>query len=343
MNRRERVLRAVELNRPDRCPIAHSLLPAALLEHGTHLVDLLKDYPNDFGSSEHTIPKIDDLGATYKAGRHRDDWGTVWVSSVDGIHGQVAEFPIHSWEEAESYEFPPLPDREGVEKMKRHVAEAKKDSYVSHGFAPGNYFERLHFLLGFRTVLTSLVKQPPQFVDFADRLLEYSLESIGQAVEAKPDCIGFGDDWGAQDRLLINPEIWRSFFKPRYKKMFDLVHDHGAFVHFHSDGYIDAILDDFYEIGVNVLNPQFSCHDLDDFAERVRGRFCINSDIDRQVILPHGSPDEVAAYVRRVIKIFGQENGGGLFGRGELNMDVPLANAKAMFDAFLKYGRYEWE
>lgn len=342
MNRRERVLRAVELRRPDRCPIVHSILPAAFLTHGKALVDLLSKYPNDFGSSEHSIPKIEDLSPDYKAGRNADSWGTVWESTTNGIHGQVADYPIHTWEQAEEYRFPPLPSDEDIAKRRTSVAEAKKDLLVMNGFNPGNYFERLQWLLGFRTVLTCLVRQPPQFVRFADRLLEYCLQSIGRTLEARPDGVSFGDDWGAQDRLLIKPEIWRSFFRPRYKRMFDLVHDSGAFVQLHSDGYIVDILDDLHEIGVDILNPQFSCHDLDDFAERTRGRFCINSDVDRQGVLPHASPGEMASHIRYLVRVFGQDNEGGLFGRGELNMDVPLDNVKAMFDSFVRYGKYKW-
>ena len=342
MDRRERVIRAVEMRRPDRCPIVHSILPAALYKHGQGLVDLLRQYPNDFGSSEHAIPKTEEISPAYRKGRNRDSWGTVWVSSANGIHGQVAEHPIRDLEEAEEYEFPAHQSEEAIQKTKRDVAEAKRNRFVSHGYNPGNYFERLHFLLGFKNVLKYLVSRPPRFVDFADRLLEFSLESIERTLEARPDCVSFGDDWGSQDRLLVNPETWRSFFKPRYKKMFDLVHDGGAYVHFHSDGYIVDILDDFHEIGVNTLNPQFSCHDLEDFAERTRGKFCINSDVDRQVVLPHYTPDQVKNHIGYLVDLFGRQNNGGLFGRGELNMDVPLENIRAMFDGWVTYGKYRW-
>ena len=343
MNRRERVVRAVEMRQPDRCPILHEYLPAAMFKHGQALVDLLRKYPNDFGSSEHSIPKPDDISPSYRAGDNRDDWGTVWRSTANGIHGQVVEYPIHTWEDAESFEFPPLPGDEEIQRRRRDVANAKKDIFVRGGFNPGNYFERLQWVMGFRPILTNLIRRPPQFVEFADRMLDYCLKSIERTLETKPDCVSFADDWGSQDRLLIRPDTWRSFFKPRYKRMFDLVHDHGACVQFHSDGHITDIIDDLYRIGVNILNPQFSCHDLDDFAERVRGKFCILSDVDRQVLLPHGTPQQIESHVKYLIRIFGRENNGGLLGRGELNMDVPLENVKALYDSFLKYGRYNWK
>ena len=57
----------------------------------------------------------------------------------------------------------------------------------------------------------------------ADRILEeYLLPTIEISLEAGAEIIGFGDDWGAQNQLLINPKSWRKIFKPRYKRLFDL-------------------------------------------------------------------------------------------------------------------------
>jgi len=104
------------------------------------------------------------------------------------------------------------------------------------------------------------------------------------------------------------PEFWREFFEPRYKKMPNLEHDHGVYLHFHSDDHIIEIIPDSIEVGVNVLNQQFSCHRLQDLADVTRGKACIASDIDRQYILPKGSPEELEAYIKRVIDIFGCGN-----------------------------------
>ena len=68
---------------------------------------------------------------------------------------------------------------------------------------------------------------------------------------------------------------------------------------------------------------------------------CISSDIDRQYMLPKGRPEEVKAYVKRVIELFSHEGRGGLICRGEINIDVPLENVEAMYEAFKKYGLYE--
>lgn len=345
MNSRERVLAAINLSKPDRVPLMHSPLPGALIKYGERLIEIFRKYPHDFGPSEFTIPKPEELPADYRAGVHRDGWGTLWSSTVDGIHGQVVDYPIKTVEDYLTYEFPKLPQEaeEYKSRLKKYVEDLKaKGFFVMLGFDPGNFFERLQWLRGFRNLMVDLIRGCRELDTFTDSLLEYSLRSIQLVLEAKPDAISFADDWGTQDRLMINPNLWRSFFKPRYRCMFKLVHDYDAYVYFHSDGHIIDIIPDLYEIGVDVLNPQFSCHRLEELVDAIKGRICISSDIDRQYVLPRGSPEEVEDYVKKVVELFGYGNNGGLIGRGEVNIDVPLESVEAMYKAFLKYGMYKW-
>ena len=101
----------------------------------------------------------------------------------------------------------------------------------------------------------------------------------------------------------------------------------------HSCGSVYELIPDFIEIGLNILNPQFSCMDLKALAAATHKKLTILSDIDRQRLLPFGKPDEVRDHVRNVVRIFDAKNG-GFIGRGELAKDVPLANAEAMYAAF---------
>jgi uroporphyrinogen decarboxylase len=77
---------------------------------------------------------------------------------------------------------------------------------------------------------------------------------IKQLKEYRFDAVAFYDDWGTQDNLIISPEMWREFFKPRYEKQFKIAHQHGLDIYFHSCGYIYDIIPDFIEIGVDMLN-----------------------------------------------------------------------------------------
>ena len=58
------------------------------------------------------------------------------------------------------------------------------------------------------------------------------------------------DDWGAQDRMMVSPAIWRELFKPIYREYCDVARQAGKFVFMHSDGCILDILPDLIEVGV---------------------------------------------------------------------------------------------
>lgn len=347
MNSRERVLAAVNLDRPDRAPIRHLLsVPAALIKHRGKLVSILKKYPDDFGTLVSRIPLPKELGPESRKGLHKDEWGITWKSTMNGLFGHVYEPPIKTWDDLDNYGFPPLPSPREIERMARYVSEHKKRGYPAElSFNPrgyGCYFEKMWQLRGLRNLMVDFMKRPKELYEFADRLQGYIMDFLEAVLVAKPDIIVSQDDWGSQKGLMVRPEFWREFFKPRYKEMFKQVRDHGAHLYFHSDGFIMDIVPDLIEVGVDVLNPQFSCHELAELGEVTRGKVCIASDIDRQYILPRGKPEEVETYVERVIDIFGYGNDGGLMLMGEINVDTPLENVKAMYRAFRCYGRYSW-
>ncbi len=43
---------------------------------------------------------------------------------------------------------------------------------------------------------------------------EFRFAQCEKYVELGVDIVWLGDDFGMQDRMMINPELWRKFFKP---------------------------------------------------------------------------------------------------------------------------------
>lgn len=169
-----------------------------------------------------------------------------------------------------------------------------------------------------------------------DRLVDHYIAGIQRCLKNEADGYQLSDDWGSQEALLIHPDKWRSFFKPRYKKIIDVIKNGGRHAWFHSDGYIVEILDDFVELDIDVLNPQHPIMGEEVVARHLAGKVSVLSDLDRQHILPEGTPDEIDAHVREVVDAFSDENG-GLVLRGELGPEVPYENIQAMYAAFEKH------
>ena len=52
----------------------------------------------------------------------------------------------------------------------------------------------------------------------------------------------------------------------------DILHAHGKSVFFHSDGHIESIFPDLVEIGVDAVNSQLFCMDIEKLGERFPGQ-----------------------------------------------------------------------
>ncbi|MFW5798825.1 MAG: uroporphyrinogen decarboxylase family protein, partial [Planctomycetota bacterium] len=173
--------------------------------------------------------------------------------------------------------------------------------------------------------------------ELRDRIVESQLGYLRRLLLTDVDGIGFGDDWGTQDALMIRPRRWRELFKPAYRRLFDEVHAAGKHVIFETDGRTTDILDDWADLGVDLLSVQLNVVGLDNVA-RLRGRTCLYSDPDRQQLLPSGTPQDVKEHVRQIVEAVNTPHG-GLVGCLYITESVPLENVAAALDAFLEYGQ----
>ncbi len=335
MTSRERVIAAIEFKGPDRVPIHHFAFPGAFWRHGEKLVKLLNEqFPDDFGSKFSIPPEPEGKDLFV---RYTDEWGSEWVMKKGYTAGEVKKPAIDDWSKWKDYKFPPLPPDSHFEALKAHIKESGHQFYVLG--AGGTLFERMQWLRGPENLFIDLAEDREELHELADRIVEWNINLIARYIKAGVDGLSFADDWGSQDRLLISPKKWREFFKPRYKRMFEIVKDAGKHVFFHTDGWTVDIWDDLIEIGVDVLNPQHTLVPKPILEQKLAGRVCIRSDLDRQHILPFGTPEQVREHVKETIALFGRFNG-GLILHGEIGPDVPFENIVAMLETAYEFGKY---
>lgn len=336
MYSRERVQRAIQFQKPDRVPISHAVLPAASLKYGQALEDILSEYREDFGWDYLPDLKVEDYPALYKAGRNRDDFGTLWQSEQLGVCGIPVEWPVPDLERYADYRWPGMFSA-GPPTGRQYSGHmcGFDDRWYARG-AWITYFEQLQQLRGMQNLLMDIVGETAAFYRLLDDLLDFNLRWIDKWVKLEYEGLHFADDWGGQQRLMIKAATWRRIFKPRYAQMFKKVHDAGMHVWYHSDGQIRDIFGDLIEIGMDVINCQASVVGLDWLAQNVRGKIAVRTDIDRQQVLPFGTPDQVKESVYQVFEACGTPQG-GLIACGEIGPDVPLENIQAMYAAFREY------
>lgn len=331
MTSRERVHRAIAFQGPDRVPIVHSTLPGAFLKYGAALQDLYRRYPADVRPVGYYDPN--EYGPAARIGS-RDDWGAVWKRLGEDYKGQVVEHSLADWRALRTYRAPPPITEEERTQLRRQIRADRGEHYLQTDL--GTLWQRMFYLRGFEAVLLDLATDRAEAYQLRDLILEHLLARI-EALQAFPiDGLLLRDDWGAQDRLLIRPARWREFFRPAYQQIAAAARAAGKHLEFHSDGQTREILPDLAEIGCQVLNPQMAVVGIDWLSRTLGGRVCFHTDLDRQHLLPHGTPQQVEQHVHQALEALGRFQGGCL-GGGEISPDVPLENAEAMLRAIWEH------
>jgi len=179
-----------------------------------------------------------------------------------------------------------------------------------------------------------------KIADLCKRLMGHFLRECGDLV----DIIKIGDDLGSQDRLLMSPAMYRQVLKPIHADYIAFIRERTkARVFFHTDGDVFDLVDDFIEIGVDILNPvQTSAgrmSNLPELKRRYGSRLTFCGAIDTHRVLPSGTPGEVRREVHRVLDIMAPGGGYLVASVHTILDDVPPENIVAMVDAVEDYRR----
>lgn len=331
---RERVIRTLKFQQPDRAPRDLWMLPGIPMFRSDELEDVLSKYPVDFAGPRYRYGRGRRCkGREAVVGNYTDAWGCVWHVAEPGVVGEVKEPPLADWSALDSYQPPwELLDEADLSEVNRSCEQTDKFVKVGTETRP---FERMQFLRGTQNLFIDLAYGTKEVYRLRDMLHEFFTREMEMWAKTDVDAIGFMDDWGSQNTLLISPELWRSFYKPLYRDYCDIIHSSGKFVFFHSDGNIEEIYPDLIEIGVDAVNSQLFCMDIERLAELYKGKITFWGEIDRQHILPYGTPEDVRQAVRRVRRALDDGNG-GVIAQCEWGINNPQENIEAVFDEWNK-------
>ncbi len=209
------------------------------------------------------------------------------------------------------------------------------------GLFGGNLFEIGQFLYRNDRFMMLLASEPQRAHRFLDKLVEFHLANLDRflgTVGEYIDIILFGDDLGMQTGPMISPRMYREFFKPRHKLLWNRAKELADIkVMLHCCGGVRELLGDLIEAGVDAINPvQISCSAM--FAAELKAEF--GSEItfwgggcDTRDVLPNRTPEQVAEHVKKQVEILSP--GGGFVFQQVHNIlsNVPPENIVSMFDA----------
>lgn len=280
-------------------------------------------------------------------------WGSGQIETASGewfpgLHPLASATTI---EEIEAYAgWPDVNDPTRIAHVQataQHLAEQNQFAILA---TPWLLFplERAFAMQGMDVFLLNMALYPDfaqalllKITEICKGLMAPFLAALGDNV----DMIKIGDDLGTQESLLISPKMYREVLKPIHADYIRFIKERTkAKLFFHTDGDVFPLIEDFVEIGVDVLNPiQTSAGKMSDLSalKKRYGReivFC--GGIDTHRVLPRGTPAEVRQEVRRVMNLLGPGGGYMVASVHTIMNDVPAENVLAMVDAVAEFGTY---
>jgi len=205
----------------------------------------------------------------------------------------------------------------------------------------GNLFEMGQMLYGMERYLMELALHPEDCLRLSEALTRVYLAKLEKwlgAIGPHVDVVLFGDDLGGQGGPLISPATYRRVFAPFHRQMWQRAKElAGVKVQLHSCGGIEPFLGDFVEMGLDAVNPvQTSAKGMEPEKLKARhgDRLCFwGGGCDTHRVLPSGTPEDVAAHVRRQGGVMARGSGFVFQQVHNVMADVPSENVVAMFRA----------
>ncbi|MFP4027746.1 MAG: uroporphyrinogen decarboxylase family protein [Candidatus Brocadiia bacterium] len=130
----------------------------------------------------------------------------------------------------------------------------------------------------------------PRLLELIEMVEHFNLGLVQRYVDAGVEWVGYPEDLGMQKGPMLSPDQFRKYIKPTYRRLIAPAKEAGCVIHMHSDGDIRELCEDIIDVGVEVINLQDLVNGIDWMEENLKGRVCIDLDIDRQKIVRFGPP-----------------------------------------------------
>ena len=327
---RNLVVQTLEFAAPARVPRHTWTVPWTAQTYPAELTALQARHPDDLIWSPAFLREpLRTEGDPYAIGVYTDEWGCVFTNRQRGVIGEVKEPLIKTWDQAPGVRSPR--ERLSVDAGQVNAFCRATDLYVLAGTGP-RPFEQLQFIRGTENVFLDLAEGQAGLLALLDQLHQFYLAELDVWARTGVDALFFQDDWGSQESMLISPDTWRRFFKPLYKDYIALAHRHGKKTFMHSDGNITAIYPDLVELGLDAVNSQLFCMDIEALGRQYAGKITFWGEIDRQKLLPAGTRQEIRQAVTRVKNALYRE--GGVIAQCDFGLSANPANVAQVFETW---------
>ena len=321
MNAKENVVRILQFDHPER--VVRSLPIHYIGYHGVN-------HRGFNGGEAHNSP----VGSKWV-----DIWGTLWHLIQEGVMGLPKGYPLAKVEDLQDYQWPD-PNDERICSQIYQMAElfTDRESKFLTGHHRDTLWEKAYMLVGMENLMVYFLTEPEFAKEILHHIMDFQLGIAKHYAAVGVDHVLLGDDLGTQKGPLLGPMIVDEFFVPEYERLFKFYKERGVLITFHSCGKIEAFLETFIELGVDILNPlQATANDLDQVRAQTKGRMALHGGVSSATVMD-GPVDRIVAEARERMWQLGQD--GGYFCSYDQGLPFPEEHIRALDDAVEEYGSY---
>ncbi len=345
----QNIVQAVHFDRPDHIPISFHISPACWRGYySDQLQAMMAAHPILFPNFTPVENEVRTNFTPWElAGKpYTDSWGCVWETTLDGISGTVVDHPLKTWKDFDHYHMPNPEEQNGWGQIywaaeRERIEWTKANGNLAKGaLRRGHTFMTLTYIRGFENVSFDMMDEDHRFMALLKMIEHFNLFQVQRYVDLGVDWMGFPEDLGMQHAPMLSPKYFGKYIKPVYDRILAPALDADCIVHISSDGNIRELADDLVDAGAHVLGLQDLVNGIDWIRRNLKGRVCIELDLDRQRITRFGTPEDIDKHVQQCVQALGSREG-GLMLHYSLYPGVPRQNIEAVMTAMERYaGHY---
>jgi uroporphyrinogen decarboxylase len=371
MTPRERIIKAINHQEPDRVPIdnggvvsgMHEVAYRNLLDHlgmkdtikiydGVQRLALVKDEVLDLLGVDtryiYANPPSFWKFEEEEDGSWVDEFGTGYRRSELYCDYLYPVLKNATMEDLKRYRFPDPKDSARFEGLREKAEKLYTTTdYALVGANISTVFYLAWVLRGMDQFMmdTILNKELADYlmdgiVDWNIELMDGILSEIGDFIEYQ----WVGDDWGVQHGPLISMNMFRDMVAPRFKKIIDYIKSKTrAKIIYHTCGSTYFLMQDLMDIGVDIVQPLQANADGNEDPAKLKKDFGVrmvfHGNTDNQGVF-HKTKEEVIADALYRIRHLAP-GGGYIFSSGHnIQANMRPENILALFETAREYGTY---
>ncbi len=245
------------------------------------------------------------------------------------------------WEEAKKKMFEYNEDRIPWDYLKENYPKWKAEGRFLQLVVWFGFDVAHSHMIGTENVLAAMIEEPEWITDVFETYLTTSLDLCQRILDAgyEFDGIFWYDDMGYKNTPFFSPQMYRELLKPYHKRAVDWAHERGLVTELHSCGFIEPLLPDVVDVGVDMLERIEVKAGMD--PKRIKAMFgdklSFHGGINAQL---WDNFDRVKAEMESIIPVMMQGGGYVFASDHSIPNSVSFENMKRITELAKKLGKY---